>query len=412
MGTSSDLKGESSHRWPRLSGRRARKFALWTAASLAVLALVFHAAGGWYFASALDRGALSAEARRESLKPNYDVRVLAVEADSVTLRKAGDKRLSREGTFGLDWEGGWGTIGQIISKQPGGAVVRAFEHQSGAPLQGGMRAAIDSRVFPDDPLAGRGVTFRDVTFPGEAGQFPAWFIPGTDPTWFVFVHGNAMTRLDGLRVLPAVVQAGMPVLLPTYRGDAEAPGDPNRRLTYGKEEWHDLEAAVRYALDNGAQSVVLQGVSMGGAIVVAFLLESPLARNVSGVVLDSPVLDFERAVEFQAGNERLPFIGLPIPRTLVNTAEWLAQMRFGLDWGFTHYLERADELSTPILLIHGTDDETVPIATSRDLAHARPDLVRDFYTVEGAGHVEAWNVDPVEYERRLVAFLNLVRTTR
>jgi len=64
----------------------------------------------------------------------------------------------------------------------------------------------------------------------------------------------------------------------------------------------------------------------------------------------------------------------------------------------------ADTFELPILLFHGTDDDVVPIQTSEEFASALPDLVT-FYPVEGAGHVQAWNVDPRLYERRLREFL-------
>jgi pimeloyl-ACP methyl ester carboxylesterase len=251
-----------------------------------------------------------------------------------------------------------------------------------------------------------------VTFSGELGEYPAWFIPGDGPTWFVFVHGNGMTRRDSLRILPAIMASGMPALVPAYRGSEGAPDDPGGRLTYGKLEWRDLEAAVRYAIGQGAESVVIEGMSMGGGIAIAFLLESELAERVSGVVLDAPMLDFERTVEFQAEDEQLPLIGLPLPGTLVAAGRWMASLRFGVDWGWTHYLDRADELGTPMLLIHGMDDRSVPIATTEELARLRPDLVRDVYIVEGAGHVEGWNVDPGEYERRVLGFIAAVTGAR
>lgn len=82
--------------------------------------------------------------------------------------------------------------------------------------------------------------------------------------------------------------------------------------------------------------------------------------------------------------------------------------RFGVDWQAAGFLDRVDELDTPILLIHGTDDDTVPIATSDELARRRPDLVTEYFVVEGAGHVEAWNVDTEGYERRLRVFVEAV----
>ena len=378
---------------------------LWSGAGIAVLFLVFHLAGGWYFSSQIGRRALSTEFRRDSNTPDYNTRVLALAGGTVTLTGPDDERLNRDGVFGVRWEGGWGVLGAISGRTPDGAVTREFTHQAGTGLAPGTLVSVGSQVYPEDPLFGRGIPFEEVDIAGEGGMYPAWFVPGRGSTWFVFVHGNSMARSDALRILPAIAGAGLPVLVPSYRGDPGAPDAPDGRLTYGKREWRDLEAAVRYALDNGAQSVVLEGMSMGGAVVMAFLLESPLAAAVSAVVFDAPLLDFERTVEFQAGNETIPFLGLPLPGTLVETAEWLAARRFGVDWAYTRYLDRARELRQPILLIHGTEDEDVPIATSEELARLRPDLVREFYAVPGAGHVEAWNVNATEYERRVLAFI-------
>lgn len=387
---------------------RPWRVALGIAAALAGLVVAFHVAGGWYFASQINERALSGQARRGSLQPSYKIDVLAVSAGSVTLRQPGEDRLPRAGTFGLAWDGGWGTVGAILASSPDGAVTRQFEEHGGTPLVAGARASITSHVFEGDPLTGRGIPFENVTFGGQLGQYPAWYIPGNRDTWFVFVHGNGLRQGDSLRILSAVVAAGYPVLVPTYRNDPGAPEDPDGRLTYGKHEWHDLEAAVQYALDHGAQRVAIEGVSMGGAVTVAFLLESPLAAKVAGVVLESPLLDFQAALEYQADDERLPLIGLPLPGTLVHTAEWFAARRFGVDWSYTNYLPRVDRLAAPIQLIHGAEDTEVPLATSRALAERRPDLVREFWVVPGAGHVEGWNANPAEYERKVVAFLDSV----
>jgi pimeloyl-ACP methyl ester carboxylesterase len=371
-----------------------------------IAALVaFHLGGGWYFAGLINDRAISAAAKREELTPKYSIEVLSVEADRVTLRKSGDERLGLSSTYGLFWEDGWGIITDIVSQLDDGSVVRAFQFRGGEPLETGQLALLDTRVYPEDPFTSLGIAFEDVFYTGELGEYPAWFVAGERTTWFIFVHGNAMTRLDGLRTLPTIVDLHMPALIITYRNDDRAPADPGGHLTYGKHEWRDLEAAVQYALDNGAESVVLGGMSMGGAIVMAFLTQSTLSDVVSGVVLDAPVMSFQRAVEFEASAQGLPLVGWPLPGTLVWTAERLASMRYGVDWAFTDYLDKVDELSAPILIIHGTLDSDVPIDTSEELAELRPDLVRDFYVADGAGHAAAWNLDPAEYDRRLASFL-------
>jgi hypothetical protein len=61
----------------------------------------------------------------------------------------------------------------------------------------------------------------------------------------------------------------------------------------------------------------------------------------------------------------------------------------------------------PLRVFHGTDDDTVPITITDELAAGRPDLVQ-VVRVEGARHVRSWNVDPRGYERRESAFLACV----
>lgn len=73
-------------------------------------------------------------------------------------------------------------------------------------------------------------------------------------------------------------------------------------------------------------------------------------------------------------------------------------------WEAIDYGSRADQLDIPILIFHGTEDQSVPIETSRDLAEARPDLVT-LVEFEGAEHVGSWNVDQERYEEELELFL-------
>ncbi|HET7737024.1 MAG TPA: alpha/beta fold hydrolase [Tepidiformaceae bacterium] len=387
--------------------RRWLSIGLWIASAVIALVAAFHIGGGWYFASQLDRRALSAAERRESLAPDYDLRIVAVDDRTITIARSDeDDALRLEGVWGLAWEGGYGQLRDILSEDAG-AVVRSFEVLRGEPPAPGVLAELDRRAFPGDPNEGFGIPFQDVVFEGDVGQFPAWFIDGDDDTWVIYVHGNGMTRRDALRSIPIAVDAAMPALVITYRGDEGAPDDPSRKLQYGRTEWRDLEAAVGYAVENGANDVILHGYSMGGGVILAFLLESSLSDRVAGVVLDAPMLDFNRTVEFQAADEDIPVVGIGLPRTLVESAQLLATIRFDVDWDRLNYLARADELEAPILLIHGDNDEDVPKSTSDELARLRPDIVT-YVEVADAAHVEAWNVDPEFYEDEVARFIERV----
>jgi hypothetical protein len=60
-----------------------------------------------------------------------------------------------------------------------------------------------------------------------------------------------------------------------------------------------------------------------------------------------------------------------------------------------------------VLVFHGAEDEDAPIEASRQFAEALADLA-SLVEVPGAGHGEAWNVDPEAYERTLSRFLEQV----
>jgi pimeloyl-ACP methyl ester carboxylesterase len=364
--------------------------------------LVFHIGGGWYFSNVIHDRALSGEERRASLAFDPNLTVQAVDADTVTLRPdaTAPVALDTPGLFGLAWEGGRGTVGEVVVTE-GDDVTRRVEVLSGDPPEQGDAAQLDPRVFASPAEAG--VDAEDVTVEGDLGAFPAWYVPADGPTWAILLHGNSMSRLDVVRWLPAFETAGIPTLTITYRNDAGAPEDPSGLLRYGRTEWEDLEAAVRYALDEGSDGVTLFGTSMGGGIVEAFFDRSDLAEQVRAVALDAPMLNFSQTVDDNAARE--PLIGpIDVPPTLTWTAKWIADLRFDVGWSELDYLDGRGLGAVPTLILHGDEDLTVPIGTSRQAAEAFPDTVT-LVECPGADHIECWNLDPPGYEARVTAFL-------
>jgi len=299
------------------------------------------------------------------------------------------------GRYGLASADGKGTVGEIVSRD-GDEVTReliAFD----ARLAPGVKVRLRALAHPGDPLTAHGLTFDNVTFESDVGAFGAWYVGGTATTWAIVVHGRAVGRNEGLKTLPAFEALGLPTLLIQYRNDTGVARSESGFYDYGLSEWRDVEAAVRFALDNGADNVVLFGYSMGAAIVLNFLYQSDLDDRVLAAMLDSPVLDFEDVIDF--GAERL---NLWAPVT------WLGKTAFGWRTGMAlhelNYLARADELFVPILLIHGDADDVVHIRKSDRLAADRPDLVT-YRRLDGVGHVRAWNVDPSGFDQAIADFL-------
>ena len=369
----------------------------------ALVLLVIGAAGmggmGWYYAGEIEEGALAVDRSPET----YDLTVKAVAEGSVTLAVTDDTDLEhgdwrQDGVWGLEWDGGYAQVGRIVELTDS-EVVRSLTPLSGIPPTG-QAARLDTFAFDGDPRSALGIPFDEVTFTSDGAELPAWRIAGSDDTWAILVHGKGSSREETLRMLPLVVDAGMPALAITYRNDEGAPASKTGFYDYGASEWRDLEAAVQYALGQGAKDVVLVGYSMGGGIVASFMYNSDAAGNVARIVLDSPMLAFADVIDYGAERRGLPGI-------LTWAGKTVASVRYGLDWDGLDYLGRSDNLKVPVLLFHGDADRTVHIRTSERLAAANPDMVT-YVHVAGATHVRSWNVDRPAYEAAVASFLEEV----
>lgn len=381
---------------------RSRRRALvrhWRAMTIAVVALLvvlgsaFFAAA-WYYASVLEDEALAVHNDPD----RFRLVVRAVGAGTVTLEPAPGDDLgddwNRAGVQGLQWADGYGQVGAILEESPE-RTVRQFTLLEGS-LAPGAPVRLDSFAFPGDPLRAFGLPFDEVAVDGPLGPLPAWFVDAPGSRWAILVHGHGgATRRDMLRQVPIFHEAGLKVLVMSYRNDVGAPAERDNRYHFGATEWQDVDAGIAYALAHGASGVVLSGNSMGGAVVLSVLEHSTRLERLDGVVLDSPLLDFEATVRWRARHRAPGFV--------ISGGLWVASWRFDLDYGALDYLSRASELRWPILLFHGAADSTVQVATSDALARARPDLVT--YVRTDGEHVGSWNEDPAAYAASLGSFL-------
>jgi alpha-beta hydrolase superfamily lysophospholipase len=324
--------------------------------------------------------------------------VVAVSSSTVALR-GGSADLKRDMVVGLETRDAYAVLGTIVATE-GNVVTRELVNVHGE-IHVGEPARLDIPAYPRDPQGLDALFYQTVHYSGPLGEMPAWFIPGDGDTWFIYVHGKASAPREGWRLFSVPAALGMPVLAIHYRNDPEAPSIEGDRYHYGETEWEDLEAGMRWARERGARRFVLAGHSMGGAVVLSLMYRSPMADEVSALVLDAPTLDLSRTIESGIEDAGVPGFAAPLLRRIVGWRE-------DVDFADVDYLSRADRLATPVLLFHGSDDRLVPVDLSRELAATRPDIVT-YVEVAGAGHTQAWNADPDRYQSALERFLQRVR---
>ncbi|UXN25907.1 alpha/beta hydrolase [Curtobacterium flaccumfaciens] len=340
--------------------------------------------------------------------------VIESDADSVRLPITDDT--VRPGEYGL-WHDGPGhtTVGPVLEvDEAAGFVRRAVVRTTGAVSS---RVRWSGHVYPDP--AAMDVDWSEVSLPTPVGPAPAWVVrpgpdgaarpdrgaaQGADPaaarTWAVHVHGIRTTRVTALRTVPAALELGWTSVVPSFRGDGEAPWE-GRASHLGTREWADVEVALDHAVANGAERLVIVGWSMGATITHELLARSVHRDRVVGIVLVAPALDWAVTVRSQARRAGLPgpVVGAALGAMATPVLCRLVGLRSPVDVRELSWL-RAPRRLPPTLLIHSTGDTTVPFSASQEFADAHPGTVT-LAVSEPAEHAWERNVDAVWFDRTI-----------
>ena len=217
--------------------------------------------------------------------------------------------------------------------------------------------------------------FGEVPTPRNAGQpiveevqFPTdddlalhgWFFPNAtsqSPFTVVVFNGNAGNRSFRVPLAASLHQAGLQVLLFDYRGFGGNAGSPTEMGLHC-----DARAVRRYVLsrpDIDASRLVYFGESLGSAVAINLAAQFPPAL----LIVRSP---FPSLVD--VGQIHYPF--LPV--------RWLLEDRFAA-------IDTILDVTSPMLVIAGDDDQVIPLELSRHLFEAAS-AEKQFIVVDGANH--------------------------
>ncbi|TSE00723.1 alpha/beta hydrolase [Skermania sp. ID1734] len=216
--------------------------------------------------------------------------------------------------------------------------------------------------FPSRQLlqtpADAGLVYSDIEIDCEPGvRLHAWFVRARNPRGHVlFAHGNAGNIGDRVAHAELLATAGFDVLLFDYRGYGRSTGSPSEAGTY--RDGKAALLALRELPGVDSERIIYLGESLGGAVMVQLADDTPPA----GLVLTST---FTSVRDVASAHYRA------IPTPLVPDAY--------------PSLRRVARLRCPVLIVHGSADEIVPVAQAHRLyeAAAEPKTLR---LISDAGH--------------------------
>ena len=252
-----------------------------------------------------------------------------------------------------------------------------------------------------------------------------WAQPQPAPT-VIICHGYRVPRAHLRPVAALEYQSGYNVLSFDFRGH----GDSDSVITSGGYiEVLDLEAAITAANiqpETLPNQIILHGFSMGAAVA----LLAPSHPSVAAIIADSPYANTDDVVQhiinyrFAEGTASWkPF--LQWIRTIFPIVSWAVvrmcnvvfRLRFGHPF-IAHPVRSFKRLKrlakavqqprqVPILLIHASGDQLIPIAHSYAIVAAakRNGIQLDTYFVDHPSHCGAYGFDPERYTSKLREFV-------
>jgi alpha-beta hydrolase superfamily lysophospholipase len=212
------------------------------------------------------------------------------------------------------------------------------------------------------------IPYEDVWLPvtaksGQVERLHAWWMPGKQPNGKVllYLHGNGENIGANVSHAHRFYQLGFSVLLIDYRGYGRSEGSfPNEINVY-----QDAETAWNYLVNQrkiDSEQIFIYGHSLGGAVAIDLAVKQPQA---AGLIVEGTFTSVRDVIDY-----RNVFRSFPI--------DLILNQRF-------ESIKKLPQLEMPVLLIHGTADETVPSFMSQKLYAIAPEP-KKLILVEGAGH--------------------------
>ncbi len=187
--------------------------------------------------------------------------------------------------------------------------------------------------------------YQDVWIDIKQDKIHGWWIPASEKAApvLLYFHGNASNNGDVTDIAFTFHQLGLSVLLIDYRGY----GKSSQVFPNEKRVYEDAVAVWQYLSKDRQmkpQNIFVYGHSLGGAIAIELAVKYP---EMAGLIIEGT---FTSIKDIASHSKVLQL--------------------FPLNWIITQHFDsitKIKSLQTPLLMFHGTADETVPVLMAKKI---------------------------------------------
>ncbi|MGM9937264.1 MAG: alpha/beta hydrolase [Candidatus Ornithomonoglobus sp.] len=233
-------------------------------------------------------------------------------------------------------------------------------------------------------------------------KLKAKYIKAEKPTHktVIAVHGYRSRSIYEFSAIAEMYHKnGYNVLLVDCRSHGESEG---RYAGLGALDRYDILQWIHYVvstIDRQAE-IWLHGISTGASTIL-FVSEFRLPDNVKGVIADCAFTSSWEVLNHIFGNK----YGVNM-RPVLKLTSLICKRRVGYRFEDINTVEILKNSTLPMLFIHGSEDNFVPVAMSRRNYEACASDKKELLIMDGACHAESFYKNPELYEKAVMEFIN------
>ena len=219
----------------------------------------------------------------------------------------------------------------------------------------------------------------------------------------ILFHGwTSIGPFDFSCIVKSYHENGFNIIMPDQRAHGISEG---KYTCFGVKERYDVIAWVDYAVSLYGENckIVIEGISMGASTVLMALGLENLSPCVKGVIADcgftSAAEQFKHVLKRDYHLPPFPFL---------YTANFLSRIFAGFSFFDVNAAKEVKKSELPLLIIHGEDDDFVPVKFGRKIYEASASKDKQIITVKGARHGMSYLNDEERCRRILTGFLKNV----
>ncbi len=201
-------------------------------------------------------------------------------------------------------------------------------------------------------------------------------------SYVIMLHSLTSDVLSVANIAYHFYDIGFNVLIPDYLG---------KYVSYGVKEQEKLIGCIDYISSSDSEAkIYIFGMGIGAT--TAMLASDSLGDNVSGIIADSAYVSvkelFKENVKNIYGMSSFPKIAL---------SSFYIKVFHGWSFSEADALESVKKSKIPVLYIHGSEDNVVPIGQSNELFEVTKAEGTDHIRIYGALHGQCVNKDSEKY---------------